>query len=55
MSLELMVENLMKDVGKWRHQNDSNLTLSVKEEIKRLSEQMQKRYVETQGEAKAVS
>ena len=35
--------------------NDSNLTLSIKDELKRLSEQMQNTFVEMQGEAKAVS
>jgi len=54
-SLELMVENLEKDVGEWRRLNDSDLTPSVEEELKRLSEQIQKSYVETQGEAEVVS
>ena len=54
-SLKLMVEELEKDMGEWRHLNDSDLTPLVEEEVKRLSEQMQKTYVEAQGEVEAVS
>ena len=47
-SLELIVEDLEQDVGEWHRLNSSNLTPFVEEEIKRLSEHMQKTYVEAQ-------
>ena len=52
-SLELIVKNLEKDMGEWRHLNSSDLTPLVEEELKRLSEHMQKTYAEMQKEMKA--
>ena len=54
-SLKLIVEDLEQDVGKWRRLNNSDLTLFVEEEVKRLPEHMQKTYVETQQELEAES
>ena len=39
-SLELMVEDFEKDVNEWRRLNDSYLSPSIEEELKRLSEQI---------------
>jgi len=41
-SLERIVENFKKDMGQWCHPNSSDLTPLVKEEVKRLSDYMQK-------------
>ena len=49
-SLELIVEDLEKDVGEWRHLNSLDLTPFVEEEVKRLSEHMQNTYAKTQKE-----
>jgi len=53
-SLKLMVEDLEKDVSKWYCLNDSDLISSVEEELKHLSEQMQKTYATIQVKAKMV-
>ena len=47
-SMELIVVDLDQDMGEWYLLNSSNLTPFVEEEIKRLSEHMQKTYVEAQ-------
>jgi len=54
-AMGLMVEDLEKYMSKWRRLNNSDLTPSIEEELKRLADQMQKAYVETQGEIEAVS
>jgi len=41
-SLKLIVEDLKKDVGEWRRLNSTDLTPFVEEEVKRLSEHMQR-------------
>ena len=45
-SLELIGEDLEKDVEEWCHLNKSDLSLLVEEEVKRLSNHVQKTYVE---------
>jgi len=55
VSLELIVEDLEMDVGEWRCLNNSNLTPLVEEVVKRLSDHMQKTYIEAQQEFEAVS
>ena len=49
------MEDLEKDVGEWHRLNSSDLTPFVEEEVKRLSEYMQKTSVETQQELEAES
>ena len=49
------MEDLEKDVGDWHRLNSSDLTPFVEEEVKRLSEYMQKTSVETQQELEAES
>ena len=48
--LELIVKDLEKDVGEWRHLNSPDLTPFVEEEVKRLSKHMQNTYAKTQKE-----
>jgi len=47
-SLELIVEDLEKDMGEWCRLNSSDLTLLIEEEVKRLSDHMHKTYTEAQ-------
>ena len=54
-SLKLIMEDLEQDVGEQHYLNSSDLILFVKEEVQRLSEHMQKTYVETQHELEAES
>ena len=46
--LDLIMEDLEKDMGEWCRLNNSNLTPFIEEELKRLSEHIQKTYVEAQ-------
>ena len=54
-SLKLIVEDLKKDVGEWRRLNSTDLTPFVEEEVKHLSDHMQKTYVKAQQELKVES
>jgi len=54
-SLELIVEDLEKDVGEWCHLNSSDLSLLVEKEVKHLSDHMHKTYTEAQQALKAES
>jgi len=49
------VEDLEKDMDEWRRLNSSDLTTLVEEEVKRLSDHMQKTYVEAQQALEAES
>ena len=49
------MEDFKQDVGKWNRLNSSDLTPFVEEEVKHLSEHMQKTYVEAQQALKAES
>ena len=53
--MKLLVEKFERDVGEWHRLSSSDLTPSVKEELKRLTVQMQKAHLETQEVAEAVS
>ena len=54
-SLELIMEDLEKDVGKWCRLNSSDVSLLVEEELKRLSDHMHKTYTEAQQALEAES
>ena len=49
------MEDLEQNVGEWHHLNSSDLTPFIEEEVKCLSEHMQKTYVETQQALEAES
>ena len=49
------MEDFKQDVGKWHRLNSSDLTPFVEEEVKHLSEHMQKTYVEAQQALEAES
>jgi len=49
------VKDLEKDVGEWRRVNSLDLTLLVEDEVKDLSDHMQKTYVEAQQALEAES
>ena len=54
-TLELLVERLEKDVGKWCHLSGSDLDSFVNEELERLIAQMREAHLAVQEVAKAIS
>ena len=54
-SLEELVNNLERDTGEWTCLNQLDLTPVVEKELERLSQKMQKNYLETSKKAEIVS
>ena len=54
-SLEVMVNNIERDVDEWCHLNHLGLTLLIEEQLNHLTEQVQKTYSKMSQEAEAVS
>ena len=54
-SLEELISSLEKDIDEWSNLRQLDLTPLIEAELERLSEQMQRNYLETSQETEAIS